>query len=1439
MYAQNGNVKVTDSTVNAKANGNVVVLGKGDLKVSDDTSLNIEARTGAYGISVGNAITEKDPETGKNVTVGHEPGDVIVSDSTLIVNVPNSGRGIQVNNGDLKVTDSKVVSNVKNDIGIEANNVVLESGSIEVTANTWNAINAKKSAVISGGVLKISGENLNGGLYSPDVKISGKNTVVELSGKANVLSGGNGKLTITGGNVTVNASADNAIRVGNISISGGNVTANAASWGINASTNLEISGGNVTSTTTGGYAIYGGNITVSQANKKVPTLINATAVSDGGRGVIQSNGTYTQTGGTVIPMAAEGSSGQGLRADIVKVSNGTIRTYKDGVLSLGGIYGNTELEISGGTIDVDIAGNYGIGGGTVKLYQQNEKVPTNISATANVWAIFASSHLEIDGLSFEAIAKTGRAIQSNGSMSITNSTINTSAAKDIAIEGGDIVVKDSVINAQANSGKAIYAKGSLEISGGELTATMNNANAIVVEGALIIRDKAIVNVTANDCRASSGAIYAYSFYMLGEKGDKGPQENVTMNSAEFKKGELRQIRAVQIGTPTYAPGEAVLKGGNLNITINNNYSDTEYTYNNKTGDVSTNRSIGLFLNNLKSVDFAGTNVVVDLNTQLNNFKTSGFMWISGSTPTKVTVSDGTLMCDGNGDVQAMFYSEVNETKFDIVGGKILGAAKNFWYSERLNQVMTVKPGASIEFYNYSGRSVSLGRTNAYNGTTPSWFEDDGVEYLRGCSLTNNSQYLTTGTDKLATHVEIVVQEGDTEKTYVLNADYPVYPANATQKTAKAYFAGDGVVVLNNLKANQIRSNGRVTLNLKGVNTISAEGQHRIRSMGDIVIGGDGVLNVTGTTYVIYSYRGDEIIVKDKAQLNVVATTGCGIHMNHVESPATAVTFTDDAKVKIDSVTQAIYMRGIETSVNINENATAEFKSENNYGIGAYGNATEGVPHKATVNIGDDAKVLFNGKNGIYANGQIATINVNGNAIVDMNCVDGYPFNAVGANPNVNIGGKAKVNVAEGCKDVFNLNSNQLAMEGVKQEASVNIFGKASVVNEHAANCAVRINVSAKNAEGKVVAGNSIFHVSEQGFADLNSDGQTVYLMADPTGSVASLKVTDKANLNVSNLSDTGYAAVQINGMTSNVEITTKGTVNVTGKVPGSSGAMRITHPSGGKNVILIKDATFNVSNIQNTEKETLNAAGTNTFAGDRSIAMNINGETEMVIAGNAVVNIHAERNGKKYANTAYGLFITGKAGEALITIQDRAKLNCTSNGDANMNLGTGMFIQNCDVVITDNATVKSGALGTSTAGFTFAGTSNLTVEKYGMLYLNGESKKSFGMTGYNAGTKGAVVIKDGGRIFLSGAVAINLKTGSIVFTASGAEGGKTEEEMTEVKLKTLLDNYAKYGYVVLAGELENPRTSDTTLPTVISVTVLVMAAAVAVTVIRKKKSKAN
>ena len=1356
-----GNIEISGGTVTAKAATKPLVVSDGNLIVSGGDAT-VEAITGAYGV---------------NVT-----GNVTVSGGSLAASTLNSGRALQINNGDLTVTGGTVKAAAKNDIAIEAKNISISGGTIEASANTWNGILAKESVAITGGTVKLTGE-VNGGLVAPEISISGEDTVVDLTGKANVLSGGSGNLTITDGNVTVTATADNAIRVANIKISGGNVNANAGSTGINASANLEISGGTITAITSGG---------------------------------------------------------NGLRGGVVTVTDGTIRTYnEDGDRSAGGIYGTTSLEISGGTVDIDITGNHGIGGGTVKLYQKNKNVPTNISTTAGVYAIYASKNLEIDGLSIDAVATTGRAIQSDGTMTITDSKINASATKDIAIQGVDVVVKESTVNAQANSGSAVYAKNSLEISGGEFTVVMNNTNAIRVEGDLTIKDQAIIDATANNCRSTAGAIIAYNFYLLGEKGDKGPQVSVTMNSAEFKKGELRQIRGVQFGDPTHTPGEVVLEGGNLNVTINNNYSDTEYEYNNKKNDVSTNRTVGLMLRNLASIDFVGTNVTVDLNTQLDNYKTSGFMQISGSIPTQVTISDGALKCDGNGDVQAMFYSEINETTFDIVGGEITGAAKYFWFSEKLNQVLTVKPGASIDFYNYKN-SVSIGRTNAYNGTTPSWFEDEGVEYLFGCSLKDNSHYLTTGTEGIASQIEILVQEGDTTKTYVLNADYPAYPADASPEAAKAYYVGNGEVVLKNLTANQIRSNGRVTLTLKGINTVSGEGTHRIRSMGDIVIGGDGVLNVTGTNYVIYSYRGSEIVIKDQAQLNLTATTGSGIHMNHTEKLTTAVTITDDAKVNITAKGQPIYIRGIETSVNINGNASVELTSENNYGIGAYGNAQEDVPHKATVNIGEDAKVVFNGKSGILVNGQVATINVNGNAVVDMSCPKGYPFNGTGANPNVNIGGNAKVNVAEGNNDVFNLNSNLAAMEGVKQEASVYISGNASLVNKHALHCAARINVSAKDAEGKAVAGKSIFHVSDQAFADLNSDGQTIYLVAQAAGSVAALKVTDQANLNVTNLCDSDYSAILIKGMESNVEFTTKGTVNVNAAVPAGSGAVLIQHPSGGKNVVRIKDATVNITNIQSTERESLNASGENTYKGDRSIALYLQNESDVVISGNAKVNLRAERNGKKYANTAFGLYMTGVEGATKLTIKDRAQLNATSGGNSNMNLGSGIFIQNCDILVTDNATLRGSAVGTSSTGINLNRNCNITVEKYGMAYFTGESNKSFGINGYNGTTKAVFTVTDGGRIFASaGMVAINLKTGQISFVASGMEAGKTEEELKEEKLDLLSRNYSKYGYVVLKGELDNPRTSDALLPTVITVTVLVAAAAVAVTVLRKKKAKEN
>ena len=231
--------------------------------------------------------------------------------------------------------------------------------------------------------------------------------------------------------------------------------------------------------------------------------------------------------------------------------------------------------------------------------------------------------------------------------------------------------------------------------------------------------------------------------------------------------------------------------------------------------------------------------------------------------------------------------------------------------------------------------------------------------------------------------------------------------------------------------------------------------------------------------------------------------------------------------------------------------------------------------------------------------------------------------------------------------------------------------------------------------------------------------------------------------------------------------------------------------------------------------------------------MNIAGKGTFEITGDAVVNAYAERNGTKYNNRAHGLFLSP---DMSLVLSGNADATFAAGGDSKANTGAGIHLKESDITVTDNATLRANATENAVAGITFEGVSSLTVNKYGVVLVDG-GKDAVGIRGYNKSADVDIIVKDGGHAQFTGKPALDLKAGTFEYSVSKVIAGKDKESSKETAITVVQREYKDMGYVVLKGQMRNPSTSDYVITYVVVAAILAAAAAVAVIVVRKKKSQ--
>ena len=195
--------------------------------------------------------------------------------------------------------------------------------------------------------------------------------------------------------------------LGNVSITGGNITAYASDDGIHADGQLNISGGttnvtnayeglegNIINITGGSTYVYGTDDGVNATKGKSSPAINVSGgfldvevPTNGDTDGIDSNGTYTQTGGTVIVKGPGSASGGGMAMAAALDTDGTVKITSGSLIVFGAIEKTPSSSVTKTLVS---SSNVSAGTHTISFASSNTSYSTTLKSGSNGCVVYSS-----------------------------------------------------------------------------------------------------------------------------------------------------------------------------------------------------------------------------------------------------------------------------------------------------------------------------------------------------------------------------------------------------------------------------------------------------------------------------------------------------------------------------------------------------------------------------------------------------------------------------------------------------------------------------------------------------------------------------------------------------------------------------------------------------------------------------------------------------------------------------------------------------------------------------------------------------------------------------------------------------------------------------------------------------------------------------------------
>ncbi|MGP8485712.1 hemagglutinin repeat-containing protein [Paraburkholderia fungorum] len=822
-----------------------VVAGNNDVRYSDLSAQSLGSDGNSPGVAI-DVAQLGGMYAGKIMLVGTEAGVGVNSAGTIA----SQGGDVQISSQG-KITLSGSAS-ANGNVAISAAGDVANSGSVYATQNT--TLNSQGQVTNSGTIAALGNTSVTG-------------ASVNSTGSLGAGVDANGNVTGTG-NLSVTGSG--AVTAAGQQMAGGNLALSGSSLNMAGGQTLTKGNASLTATGAGGDT---GNIVHTGASLETSGILTAnaagTVTNDLGRvsaaqlsvtagGISNRGGTLSQTGASDTTLAASGAFDNTGGTVTTNAQNTTIRsgslTNASGTISQAG---TGALGIKTGALD-NGHGSIGTNGvatiATASLQNGSGSITSaqalNVASGGNIdnttGRLEAAGAVNVSGANVQNTA--GRIVSGNGdgltltaSGQITNAAGTTAQGATGGVIGGN---GNATINAAAlaNSGTVTAAQtlqvttsGTLDNSGGSMSAATLKANAVALKNANGTISASTVSVTAPQFDNSGGKITANQINVsatnltnhngaLTQLGSGAMGVNVS-GTLDNSGGGLIQTNSTDL---TLAPstlnnnGGTITHAGTGTLTIDSGSGTGSLT--NVSGKIVTN---GLANLTAGSMDDTGgtisgqTGLNATVAGALNN--TNGQLESSGD----LSVTSGSAITNANGTIAAAGNESVQAASLTNSGSVTAGQNLNTTVTGTLDN-----SGGTLSAQTVTAKAASLKNANGTISAdsvsvTASQLDNSGGKIttnhlaLVATNLTNEHGSITQlGVGAMGLDVSGTLDNSNGGVIQTKSTDLTLAPATLNNNGGTITHAGTGTLSIDAANgtgavtnvAGSIISNGQVALN---------------------------------------------------------------------------------------------------------------------------------------------------------------------------------------------------------------------------------------------------------------------------------------------------------------------------------------------------------------------------------------------------------------------------------------------------------------------------------------------------------------------------------------------------------------------------------------------------------------------------------------------------